>query len=376
MWRGSAWSLGDHAEHAGPCDGKGPDSGRGRADNPTTAAFAAAVASLEGAAAPEDVGGQAFASGMAAITAVLMTFLRAGAHVLAPTPMYGGTYSLITNVLSRFGVSASFTDYGDLDRVNAGLRANTKIIYAETLSNPAMSVADIRGLYRIARRTEALLVVDSTFATPVVCRPLEHGADLVVHSATGYLGGHDDCVGGVVVGRPDLIARLGEVRLDTGGALSPDEAFLLRRSLATLPLRMRRMCSTAMVFAAAVAKHPAVRRVDYPGLPGHPGHHLARRLFDSGPEGTRYGACVTVTPHGGYDAGVTLAGGLRLASVAPSVGGTRTKVTHVASAGHPQLNAGSGVEAAAVRFSIGLEDAEDLIMDVTAALDVLLTSGR
>ncbi|MFI7534752.1 trans-sulfuration enzyme family protein [Streptosporangium sp. NPDC049376] len=375
VWRSSAWGFSDSAEYAEMCDEKSSGFAHGGVDNPTTAAFAAAVASLEGAAAPKDVAGQAFSSGMAAITAVLMTFLRAGAHIVAPIPVHGGTYSLITNVLSRFGVSAGFADYGDLSRVNAEVRSNTKIIYAETLSNPAMAVSDIRGLYRIARRAGALLVVDSTFATPVVCRPLEHGADLVVHSATRYLGGHDDCEGGVAVGRPDLIAQLGEVRLDTGGTLSPDDAFLLRRGLATLPLRVRRMCATAMVFAAAVAKHPAVRRVDYPGLPGHPGHQLARHLFDSGPEGTRYGACVTVTPHGGYDAGVALADGLRIASIATSVGGTRTKAAHVASTSHPQLGGAAGIDAGAVRFSIGLEDAEDLIMDVTRALDALLDQG-
>ncbi|MBG0832330.1 aminotransferase class I/II-fold pyridoxal phosphate-dependent enzyme [Planomonospora sp. ID67723] len=367
VWRSSAWSFAGSAEQSEILGEKVS----GSVENPTTAAFASAVASLEGAAAPEDVAGHAFASGMAAINAVLMTFLRAGAHIVAPAPMHGGTYSLITNVLSRFGVSADFVDYAGLHRVQEAVRSGTKIIFAETLSTPAMAVADVRSLYRIARAAGALLVVDSTFATPIVCRPLEHGADLVVHSATTYLGGHDDCAGGVVVGRPDLVARLREVGADIGGELSPDDAFLLRRGLETLPLRIRRMCSTAMVFAAAVAKHPAVRRVDYPGLPGHPGHQLARHLFDSGPEGTRYGACVTIIPYGGYDAGVKLLDALGLVSIATSAGGTRTKATHVASTGHRQLGEGSGVDAAAVRFSIGLEDAEDLIVDVTKALDSL-----
>ncbi|WP_344917916.1 aminotransferase class I/II-fold pyridoxal phosphate-dependent enzyme [Streptosporangium oxazolinicum] len=376
VWRNSAWGFGDSAGYAEVFDEKGPGYAYGRIDNPTTAAFASAVASLEGAAAPEDVAGQAFASGMAAVNAVLMTFLRAGAHIVAPVPLYDGTHSLITNVLARFGVSADFVGYGELARVRAAIKPNTKIIYAETLSNPTMAVSDIRGLYRIARAAGALLVVDSTFATPIVCRPLEHGADLVIHSATTYLGGHDDCAGGVAVGRPDLIAQLREFRIDTGGTLSPDDAFLLRRGLETLPLRVRRMCSTAMVFAAAVAKHPAVRHVDYPGLPGHPGHQLARHLFDSGPEGTRYGACVTVTPRGGYGAGVALADALKLVSIATSAGGTRTKAAHVASATQRRLGEEPGVDAAAVRFSIGLEDAEDLIMDVTKALDSLPASGR
>ncbi|MEU8384998.1 PLP-dependent transferase [Streptosporangium sp. NPDC048865] len=376
VWRSSAWDFGDSAEYAEVFDEKSPGHAYARIDNPTTAAFAAAVASLEGAAAPEDVAGQAFTSGMAAVNAVLMTFLRAGAHIVAPAPLYGGTHSLITNVLARFGVGADFVAFGELARVQAAIKPNTKIIYAETLADPTMAVSDIRGLYRIARAAGALLVVDSTSATPIVCRPLEHGADLVIHSATRYLGGHDDCAGGVAVGRPDLIAQLREVRIDTGGTLSPDDAFLLRRGLETLPLRVRRMCSTAMVFAAAVAKHPAVRRVDYPGLPGHPGHQLARHLFDSGPEGTRYGAGVTVTPRGGYDAGVALADALKLVSIATSAGGTRTRAAHVASAGPRRSGGEPGIDAAAVRFSIGLEDAEDLIMDVTQALDSLPASGR
>ncbi|WP_344856960.1 trans-sulfuration enzyme family protein [Planomonospora alba] len=377
VWRSSAWGS------AGPGGGAAEAAAQAagdRIDNPTTAAFAAAVASLEGAAAPEDVAGQAFSSGRAAVNTVLMTFLRSGAHVVAPVPVDGGTHSLLTNVLSRFGVSADFVDYADLGRVSAAVRRSTKIIYAETISTQAAAVADIRGLYRIARGAGALLVVDSTYATPVVCRPLEHGADLVLHSASTYLGGHDDCTGGIVVGRPDLVARLRAVRADTGAELSPDEAFLLRRGLETLPLRVRRMCSTAMVFAAAVAKHPAVRRVDYPGLPHHPGHRLARHLFDSGPEGTRYGACVTVVPHGGQEAAARLTGALRLVSAASSAGGTRTKVAHAASLGHRRGGGGTGDgradEAGAVRFSIGLEDAEDLIVDVTRALDSLLAAGR
>ncbi|GAA1006175.1 L-methionine gamma-lyase [Acrocarpospora pleiomorpha] len=354
VWRSAAWTFDSTAEQADVLS---------RIDNPTVAAFAAGVASLEGAAAPEDVAGQAFSSGMAAINTVLLTFLRSGAHVVAP--LYGRAHALLTTVLSRFGVTADFVDYADVRRVRAAVRPGTKIVYAETLANPTMAVADIRGLYRVAREAGALLVVDSTLATPIVCRPLEHGADLVVHSAATYIGGHDDCVGGVVVGRPDLIDQVREVRVDTGASLSPDDAYLLRRGLETLTLRVRRMCSTALVFAAAIAKHPAVRRVDYPGLPTHPGHQLARLLFDSGPEGTRFGAIVTVTPYGGYEAGVALADAVRMARIATSMGGTHTKVAHLASVTR------SGEDAAAVRFSIGLEDAEDLIADTTQALDAL-----
>lgn len=310
--------------------------------------FAAAVASLEGAAAPEDVAGQAFASGRAAFAAVTTTFLRGGTHVVAPAPGAG----VLANVLARFGVSADFVDVTDLTRVRQAIKPTTKILYAETLADPSTSVADIRSLYRIARQAGALLVVDSTLATPVVCRPLEHGADLVLHAAEALLGG-GDCAGGVVTGRPDLIGRLRRVCGDLGGSLSPAEAARLCLGLGTLPLRVRRMCSTAMVFAAAIAKHPQVRHVGYPGLPGHPGHQLARRLFDSGPEGTRFGTCVTVTPVG--DAGV-LVKGLRLAEPNPAPGGPRTRAVPLGDS---------------VRFSLGLEDAEDLIADVTRALDSL-----
>ncbi|WP_246060332.1 trans-sulfuration enzyme family protein [Herbidospora galbida] len=361
VWRSASWaSSGDHADV----------TDADVADNPTVDAFAAAVAALEGAAAPEDVAGQAFSSGMAAITGTLLTFLGNGSHVVALAPVSGATHKLLTGVLSRFGVSADFVDHADLLGVRAAIRPTTKIVYAETLATPTMAVADLRGLYQVARQAGALLVVDSTFATPVVCRPLEHGADLVIHSATRYMGGHDDCVGGVVVGRPDLVAKVRQTRIDTGSALSPDDAFLLRRGLESLPLRVRRMCSTAMVFAASLARHPRVRRVDYPGLPTHPGHQTARHLFDSGPEGTRFGAVVTLTPHGGFAAGAALTDRLRTAAVAPSMGGTHTKAVHLASVARSG-DALSGVDAGAVRFAIGLEDAEDLIADVTQALDAL-----
>jgi cystathionine beta-lyase/cystathionine gamma-synthase len=310
----------------------------------TADGFAAAVASLEGAAAPEDVAGQAFASGRAALAVVALTFLRGGCHVIAPAPGSG----LLAAVLPRFGVSADFVDVTDLDRVRQAVRPSTKILYTEALAD---QVADLRALYRVAREAGALLVVDSTLASPIVCRPLEHGADLVLHSAA-LLGGHDGAEGGVVTGRPDLIKRLRQVGADLGADLPPDEAFTLRRGLRTLPLRVRRMCSTAMMFAASVAKHPRVRHVGYPGLADHPGHLLARQLFDSGPEGTRFGVCVSVVPAGDAEA---LVKSLTLIEPGPP-GGTRTR----AAAADDR-----------VRFTMGLEDAEDLIADVTRALDSL-----
>jgi cystathionine beta-lyase/cystathionine gamma-synthase len=310
---------------------------------------------------------------MSAISTVFWTFTGAGGHVVAPAAVYGGTYGFLRHVAARFGVQTDFVDITDLNQVRAAMRPETQIVYAETVANPTTAVADLPALAEIAHAHGALLVVDSTMAPPVICRPLEHGADLVLHSATKYLGGHSDTTGGVVSGAPGLISQVRAVRVDTGGALAPDEAFLLRRGLETLPLRVHRQCSTAMLFAAAVARHPAVRRVDYPGLPGHPGHQTAIRLFDAGPEGTRFGAIVTVTPHGGWQAGYELADRLRVGQVATSLGGTHTVVSHVASTTHRQFDAAAlhaaGMDPGAVRFSIGLEDAEDLIEDAYQALD-------
>jgi cystathionine beta-lyase/cystathionine gamma-synthase len=372
VWRTAGFSFASAQEYADVLGDREPGYSYSRVDNPTADAFADAVAALEGARLDAEVSGQAFGSGMAAISAVFLAFAEAGAHVVAPAAVYGGTYGLLAELLARFGVDTDFVDMADPVQVRAAIRPHTRIVWAETLANPTMAVADLPVLAQAAHEAGALLVVDSTFATPVVCRPLEYGADLVVHSATKYIGGHSDATGGVVVGRSELIAPVRAVRIHTGGMLAPDEAFLLRRGLETLSLRVRRQCDTAAALAKAAAGHPAVANVDHPGLPGHPGHETARRLFDAGPEGTRFGAIVTITPHGGYEAGMAVVDGLRLARVATSLGGTQTVVSHVASTTHRQMDAAAlaaaGIDPGAVRFSIGLEDADDLIQDMTNAL--------
>jgi cystathionine beta-lyase/cystathionine gamma-synthase len=373
--RTAAFAFSSAQEYAAVLGDRVPGYSYSRIDNPTVDAFARAVAALEGANLPRWPAGQAFASGMAAISGVFFTFARTGAHVVAPAALYGGTYSLLRNVLSRFGVETSFVDITDLDAVRAAVRPATRIVYAETIANPTTAVADLRRLAEIAHDNGALLVVDSTLAPPVVCRPLEHGADLVLHSATKYIGGHSDVTGGVITGQLELISQIRATRVDTGASLSPDDAFLLRRGLETLPVRVRRQCATASVFAATLAKHPAVAYVDYPGLPTHPGHDIARRMFDAGPEGVRFGAVVTITPYGGREAGLAFASGLRLAAAATSLGGTHTVVSHVASTTHRQLDdralGAAGIDPGAVRFSIGLEDVEDLISDAFVALQSL-----
>jgi O-acetylhomoserine/O-acetylserine sulfhydrylase-like pyridoxal-dependent enzyme len=339
-----------------------------RIDNPTVDAFALGFAALEAHGLDRPVAVQAFASGMAAISTVLLALCRAGAHVVAPAALYGGTYGLIEHVLHRFGVAATYVDVSNPAAVQEAIRDETAIVWAETIANPTTAVADIEGVAAVCKAAGIPLCVDSTFAPPPVCRPLMWGADLVMHSATKYIGGHSDVTGGVVTGDVELVAAIRKARIDLGGSLAPDEAFLLHRGLATLPLRVARHCATAARVAEALSEHPGVERVDYPGLPSHPQHALARKLF----EPDRYGAVVTITPRGGREAGFRLADRLRVGQVATSLGGTHTIVSHVASTTHRQLDdaalAAAGIAPAAVRFSIGLEDPDDLIRDIEQAL--------
>lgn len=381
VWRSSTYAFDTAADYAAVLADQQPGYSYSRYDNPTSDAFAVAVAALEGYGVDGPVAGQAFASGMAAISSVLLTLCRSGAHVVAPAAVYGGTYSLLQRVLSRFGVTASYVDGSDPAAVAGAVRPETAVIWAETIANPTTAVADIPALAAIARSAGVPLVVDSTFASPAVCRPLLHGATLVVHSATKYLGGHSDVTGGAVVGPPDLLAAVRATRIDLGCALSPDDAFLLHRGLATLPLRVARHSRTALTLAAALQDHPAVERVDYPGLRTHPQHELARSLFLSDPVdggasgGTRFGGILALTPRGGREAGMRLCDGLRLAVVATSLGGTHTLVSHAASTTHRQFDdaalAAAGIAPAVVRFSIGLESAEDLLTDIVSALEDL-----
>jgi cystathionine beta-lyase/cystathionine gamma-synthase len=346
-----------------------------RIDNPTADAFALGVAALEGHGCDRPIAAQPFASGMAAISTILLTLCSAGRHVVAPAAAYGGTYGVLEHVLARFGVDRTYVDGTDADAVRAAVTDSTAVVWAETIANPTTAVADLPALAAVCAEAGVPLVVDNTFASPAVCRPLAWGADLVVHSATKYLGGHSDVTGGVVAGDVDLVAAVRRTRIDLGGSLAPDDAFLLHRGLATLPVRMSRHCATALAVAEALASHPGTERIDYPGLPAHPQHDLAGKLFESGSDGRRYGAIVTITPRGGREAGMRLCDGLRLGRVATSLGGVHTLVSHVASTTHRQFDdaalAAAGIPPAAVRVSIGLEDADDLIADITAALDRL-----
>lgn len=372
VYRSAAFAFDSAAEFAELLEGSRSGYSYSRVDNPTSDAFAAAVAALEGHGLGTPVSGQAFASGMAAISTCLLALCRTGERIVAPTALYGNTYHLLRGVLARAGVSTTFVDYADPAALERAVAPGVRLVFAETLANPTMAVADLPALARLAHARGALLVVDSTFASPVVCRPLCHGADLVVHSATKYLGGHSDATGGVVVGAEEPMAAVRAARIDLGGILAPDEAFLLHRGLATLPLRVERACASAAWLAGELNAHAGVRRVDYPGLPMHPGHELATALFERGVAGTRYGAVVSVTVPGGRAGAAALCDHLRLIHVASSLGGTRSKVSPVATTTHRQLDdaalAAAGIDPGAVRLSVGLEDPADLLADLEGAL--------
>jgi O-acetylhomoserine/O-acetylserine sulfhydrylase-like pyridoxal-dependent enzyme len=374
-YRTSAFVFDTAQDYADVLGDRQPGYSYSRVDNPTADAFALAVAALEAYGVEVPVAAQPFASGMAAISAVLLTLCRAGSHVVVPAAVYGGTFGVVEHVLERFGVTATYVDGTDAEAVRSALREETSVVWAETIANPTTAVADLPAIAAVCRQAGVPFVVDSTFASPAVCRPLQWGAQLVVHSATKYLGGHSDATGGVVVGDVDLVAAVRKTRIDLGGMLAPDEAFLLHRGLATLPLRVTRHCATAAALAEALADHPQVERVDYPGLASHPQHTLAGKLFDAGPEGRRYGAIVTVSPRGGRAAGMALCDGLRLGRVATSLGGVHTVVSHVASTTHRQMDdaalAAAGITPSTVRISVGLEDPDDLVADVRRALDTL-----
>jgi cystathionine beta-lyase/cystathionine gamma-synthase len=335
-----------------------------RYENPTTAALEALMADLEGAAEAT-----AAASGMGAIASVLLTLAAAGDHLLLQRDLYGGTFSLATSIAARLGIETSFVDATDPIAVKAALRPATRAVYVETIANPTMTVADLPAMAQVALEADVPLVVDNTIASPYLCRPVEHGASVVVHSATKYLGGHSDVIGGVAVfADRELHHRAWETMLDLGAAADPFAAWLVLRGIKTLPLRMERHTANAGQVAELLGDHPKVERVYWPGLVDHPTHDVARRVLDG------FGGMLSFDLRGGRPAGRRFIEATRVAQLAPSLGGPETLVSHPASTTHRQLDAAAlaaaGIGEGMVRMSVGLEDAADLLEDLTAALEV------
>jgi O-acetylhomoserine/O-acetylserine sulfhydrylase-like pyridoxal-dependent enzyme len=330
--------------------------------NPTLSAFERLMADLEGTQAAFS-----FASGMAAIHTTVTSLARAGDRVVSSTELYGGTYSLMTTVLPRYGIEVTFVDPHDLDEV-ARVLPEAALFYVEAIANPNVTVADLPALGERCGSAGVPAVVDNTFASPYLCNPVEYGFDLVLHSATKYIGGHNDLIGGVVCGSQDLVAGLRDTVIETGGTMAPLEAWLCLRGLATLELRMERHCSNALAIAEHLEAHPRVERVHYPGLPSHPHHARAERLLRGG-----YGGMMAFDVRGGVEAGMRFCDALELAWVAASLGGTQTLVGHAASTTHrqmdPEARRAAGIGDGLIRVSVGIEDADDIVEDFERALE-------
>jgi cystathionine beta-lyase/cystathionine gamma-synthase len=334
-----------------------------RSGNPTRANLQRTLASLDN--------GQyalAFTTGMAAIHAVTMLF-ASGDHIVAGTDIYGGTYRLLRKIIDRAGVQVTLTDSTNLQTVRSALRENTRLIWIESPGNPRMTITDIAGCAELAHQHGVLLAVDNTFATPVLTRPLELAADIVMYSATKYLGGHSDVLGGaLVVNDRQLDERLYFIQNATGAVLSPFDAFLVSRGLKTLDLRVRQQCQSAMELAQFLAHDRRVARVFYPGLDDHPGHQIAARQM-----GGLFGGMLSVELAGGLERAKRMVQATRLFQLAVSLGAVESLIEQPALMSHASYDAAerraNGITDGLVRLSVGLEDVEDLRDDLDQALN-------
>jgi cystathionine gamma-synthase len=331
----------------------------GRSGNPTRAALESCVASLEGAAR-----GLAFASGLAAEDAVLRTLLGSGDHIVIPHDAYGGTYRLVAKVLAPTGVEWTSVALETPDALRAAMTDRTKVIWAETPTNPTLGIVDIAAIAEVAHERGAVLVVDNTFATPYLQRPLELGADVVVHSTTKYLGGHSDVVGGfVAVADDELGERIAFLQNAAGGVPGPFDSYLVLRGIKTLGVRMDRHCTNAAAVAEMLDAHPAVDRVLYPGLDAHPGHEIAARQMRG------FGGMVSFTAAGGEDAAVALVARTEVFTLAESLGAVESLIEHPARMTHASAaDSPLAVDPALVRLSVGIETLADLLADLDQAL--------
>jgi len=334
-----------------------------RFSNPTVDEFIAKIASLEGA---ED--GVATGTGMAAVFSTFMTFLSAGDHILSASAVFGSTHSILTKYLPKWGITSDYFDMNKPESIEALIRPNTKMLYLETPSNPGLDIIDIAYIAGICKEKGILLVVDNCFATPAVQQPLALGADLVIHSATKFIDGQGRVLGGVVVGRKDLIYPLYLFIRNTGPSMSPFNAWVLTKSLETLHLRMEKHASNALALAQHFQNHPQLSWVKYPYLDTHPQHAVAVKQMSNG------GGIVTFEIKGGVEKGRTFLNSLKMLSMTNNLGDSRSIASHPASTTHSKLSeaerAAVGITPGLIRISVGLEHVSDIIADIEQALEV------
>lgn len=333
-----------------------------RSGNPTRKNLETTLAALE-----SGCGALAFASGMAATHCATM-LLNSGDHVVAGTDIYGGTYRLLHKITKRQGIDVTLAPAHDLAALEAAIRPNTKLMWVESPGNPLMSITDLAACAELGKRHGVLVGVDSTFATPVLTRPLELGVDIVMHSATKYLGGHSDVLGGaLVVKDQELYDRLYYIQNATGAVLDPFQSFLTSRGIKTLELRVREQCRTATKVVEFLCQHPQVSRVLYPGLTDHPGHEIAARQMEGG-----FGAMVSFEVEGDFANAKRVAESTKLFQLAVSLGAVESLIEQPASMSHASYDRedrlAHGIQDSLLRISVGLEDADDLIADLDQAL--------
>lgn len=333
-----------------------------RYSNPNSSEFIEKVCKMEGA---ED--GFAFASGMSAVFSTFAALLDSGDHVVSARSIFGSTHSLFTQFFPRWNISHSYFDIHNLDEVEPLIQENTRILYAESPTNPGVDILDLEALGKIAKKHNLLLVIDNCFATPYLQQPINYGADLVIHSGTKLMDGQGRVLAGITVGRRDLIDIIYRFARITGPALSPFNAWLLSRSLETLAVRVDRHCDNALQLARFLEKHPRINWVKYPFLKSHPQYELARKQMKAG------GCVVAFEVKGGLEAGREFFNSIKLLSLSANLGDTRSIVTHPASTTHsklsPEEREASGITDGMVRVSVGLEHIEDIITDIRQALD-------
>ena len=336
-----------------------------RLGNPTTTVLENKIAALE-----EGEAGIAMSSGMGAISSTLWTVLKAGDHVVTDKTLYGCTFALMNHGLTKFGVEVTFVDTSNLDEVKKAMKENTRVVYLETPANPNLKIVDLEGVCKVAHTNpNTLVIVDNTFATPYMQKPLKLGVDIVVHSATKYLNGHGDVIAGLVVTNKELANQIRFVGLKdmTGAVLGPQEAYYIIRGLKTFEIRMERHCKNARTIADFLNKHPKVEKVYYPGLESHPGYEIAKKQMKD------FGAMISFELKGGFEAGKTLLNNLKLCSLAVSLGDTETLIQHPASMTHSpytkEEREAAGITDGLVRLSVGLENVEDIIADLEQGLE-------
>ena len=336
-----------------------------RLGNPTTTVLEDKIAALE-----EGEAGIATSSGMGAISSTLWTVLKAGDHVVTDRTLYGCTFALMCHGLTRFGIEVSFVDTSNLDEVKNAMKENTRVVYLETPANPNLKIVDLEALSKLAHTNpNTLVIVDNTFATPYMQKPLKLGADIVVHSVTKYINGHGDVIAGLVITNKELADQIRFVGLKdmTGAVLGPQDAYYIIRGMKTFEIRMERHCKNAKKVVEFLNKHPKIERVYYPGLETHPGHEIAKKQMKD------FGAMISFELKGGFEAGKTLLNSLKLCSLAVSLGDTETLIQHPASMTHSpytkEEREAAGITDGLVRLSVGLENVEDIIADLKQGLE-------